>query len=99
MIAEPNAMSHGLITGGGGAFIGIFRSAANPEPVEQPRASAAAHARFFMTSPSPDNHLPGLVGSTHIRKGSPLAKYRTPPKHALLRSKTKDSGKLKKRNL
>src|SRR5262245_3030775 len=61
MIAEPNAMSHGLTTtGGGGAFTGILMSASNPEAVEQPRASAAAHARFFMTSPSPGNILPGF---------------------------------------
>src|SRR5215467_13556815 len=61
MIAEPNAMSHGLTTtGGGGAFTGILMSAASPETVEQPRASAAAHASFFMTSPSPDDNLPGF---------------------------------------
>ena len=54
MMAEPNAMSHGLITAAGGAFVGAFlsKSAAKPETVEQPRASAAAHAIPFIKSPA-----------------------------------------------
>jgi hypothetical protein len=54
MMAEPNAMSHGLITAAGGAFTGTFlsKSAAKPETVEQPRASAAAHASPLIKSPA-----------------------------------------------
>src|ERR1700730_13707875 len=67
MMAEPNAISHGLTTTGG-AFTGIFKSAAKPEAVEQPRASAAAQASFFMTSPSPQNSLPGFGPSDLLSK-------------------------------
>ena len=53
MMAEPNAMSHGLIAGGG-ALVGAFlsKSAAKPETVEQPRASAVAHASPLIKSPA-----------------------------------------------
>src|SRR5260370_3850639 len=58
MGAAPNATSHGLttaLTGGltkvGWVFVGI--SAAKPETAAQVRASAAAHAIFFIAFHSP----------------------------------------------
>src|SRR5215813_2617748 len=58
MMAAPNAISHGLTTGGG-AFTSFFlsKSAATPETVEQPSTSAAAHTSFFMIPHSPKSDL------------------------------------------
>src|SRR5262252_614366 len=99
MIAEPKAMSHGLTTGGGGGAFVTFMSAANPEAVEQPRASAVAHKSLFMDIPHfPYSDLPcaGPSELTVERVLRPLTGRRN---HAQLRPETEDSGKLKKRIL
>src|SRR6516164_4117818 len=71
MIAEPKAMSHGLTTGGGGGAFVAFMSAANPEAVEQPIASAAAHASFFMDFPIP-------LKATHPTSDHPNSRSKRP---------------------
>src|SRR5580700_887111 len=50
MIAEPKAMSQGLMGGGGmgGAFTGMLISAAKAAPVDTPKAIIATTTFFFI---------------------------------------------------